>query len=224
MVWTRRRSAPAWTAWRGHGVAGPRSSAWQGRIRRGRPPPAWPRPSSLRGRGGSGRAGRGAGPPRRRRGGSNRAGRGGGPPQWRRGGSGRAGPLGGPPRRRRGGSGRAGRGGGPPRRRRGGSGRAGRGGGPPRRRRCVGSGRAGAEEALPGSSGAVAAGLPRGWAWRAWGWACWPVHRLFYFFLFFYLINRGGQATASENGLFTVTVCPRRLSRTPRLSVFAHLG
>ena len=109
MVWTRRRSALAWTAWRGHGVAGPgprrgRAGSAAGSLLR--PPPAWPRPSSLRRRGGSGRAGRGVGPPQRRRGGSGRAGPGGGPPRRRRGGSGLAGHGGGPPRQQRGGGGR----------------------------------------------------------------------------------------------------------------------
>jgi len=51
-----------------------------------------------------------------------------------------------------------------------------------------------------------------------------PVHGLSICFCFFYLINRGGQATTSENELFTVTVCRRRLPKMPWLSVFARLS
>jgi hypothetical protein len=45
-----------------------------------------------------------------------------------------------------------------------------------------------------------------------------------FFFVFFYLINQGGQATVSKNGSFIATLCSRRLSKMLRLSVFARLG
>ena len=45
----------------------------------------------------------------------------------------------------------------------------------------------------------------------------------FFFFLFFYLINSGGQATDLENNLFTVTFIPRRLQKATRLIIFAGL-
>jgi hypothetical protein len=43
------------------------------------------------------------------------------------------------------------------------------------------------------------------------------------FFFFFYLINRGGQPTASENTLFTVTFELRRLRYPPRLIIFTRI-
>jgi hypothetical protein len=42
-------------------------------------------------------------------------------------------------------------------------------------------------------------------------------------FFIFYLINRGGQQTASINRSFTVTFDPRRLQKPPRLIDFARL-
>jgi hypothetical protein len=44
------------------------------------------------------------------------------------------------------------------------------------------------------------------------------------FFLVFYSINRGEQATASKIVSFTVTFGSRRLACPPRLSVFARIG
>ena len=43
-------------------------------------------------------------------------------------------------------------------------------------------------------------------------------------FRVFYLINRGGQATASEKISFTVTFGPWRLACSPRLTISARLG
>jgi len=45
----------------------------------------------------------------------------------------------------------------------------------------------------------------------------------FLFFIYFYLIYRGGQKTASVNVSLTVTVCPRRLACPPRKSDFDRL-
>jgi len=43
-------------------------------------------------------------------------------------------------------------------------------------------------------------------------------------FFIFYLINRDGQQTAMINRSFIVTLCPRRLSKMPRLSIFSCLS
>ena len=46
----------------------------------------------------------------------------------------------------------------------------------------------------------------------------------FPYFCFFYTINRGRRATASENRSFTVTLPPRRLRKIPRLIIFARIN
>ena len=87
----------------------------------------------------------------------------------------------------------------------------------------TGSGEQGPDPAFP--DGGAAAAFPGGGPVAASPWmGSAGLSTGFLFFLFSYLINRGGQAIASENGLFTMTLCPRRLPKMPQLSVFARLG
>jgi len=91
----------------------------------------------------------------------------------------------------------------------------------------TGSGKQGPDPASPGggtSEGAAAAvaspwmgsvGLWMGLAGLSAG--------FLFFFVFFNLINRGGQATTLKNKSFTVTLVPRLLRKTTWLRVFAHL-
>jgi len=50
------------------------------------------------------------------------------------------------------------------------------------------------------------------------------IHGVFLFFCYFCLIYRGGQQTASEKAILTVTFYPRRLQKPPGLRDFARLG
>ena len=68
----------------------------------------------------------------------------------------------------------------------------------------------GPDPAFPGGGGG---GLPHGWD-------RWAYPQAFYFFVF---SSQDGQVTASENGLFSVTLCPKPLPKMPRLNA-ARLG
>jgi hypothetical protein len=46
----------------------------------------------------------------------------------------------------------------------------------------------------------------------------------FPFFVFFILLTKAGRSTALVKAQLTMTFCPRRLRKPPRLSHFARLG
>jgi len=68
-------------------------------------------------------------------------------------------------------------------------------------------------------------GVALGWAWRASSMgSAGSIDGIAGFFLFFYVINRGGHQTASKKISLTVTFDPRRLAKTSQLIFFARLG
>lgn len=68
-------------------------------------------------------------------------------------------------------------------------------------------------------------GAALGWAWRASSMgSAGSIDGLTRFFLFFYVINRGGHQKTSKKVSLTVTFDPRRLAKTSRLISFIRLG